>query len=228
MVITLLPTVDALVDVTRELARGASASTVVLEMSILPVAAKEQARDALAAVGAMMLDAPVSGTPSMVTAGLASVYRSGPPAPAATAILDAIAPVVHDVGDFGAGTQVKHIAHLLLAVHHLAAAEALSLATQAGMDCSRLLAVLGESPAASRALLLRGPQMAAGRFSPVTGTVGNLTEGLTQVQHFALATGAATPLLDTALAHYRAAATAGHEREDISVMVREIGRLERP
>lgn len=241
VVITLLPTEGSLADVTAGLVSGATAATVVVEMSILPVAAKERARDALGAVGAVVLDAPISGTPAMVSAGRASIFCSGLPSKSALReglpvdgmplsgvhdVLTAITPSVQQVGGFGAGTQVKHVAHLLLAVNHLAAAEALSLARRAGLDLGRLLEVLSTSPASSQALLLRGPMMAAERFTPVTGAVGNLTEGLTQVQRFAAEQGAATPLLNAALEQYRAAAEAGHADEDVSVMVRALGRRE--
>lgn len=227
VVITLLPTVPSLEQVADQLASCAAAGTVVVEMSILPVADKEHARDVLAAVGTSMLDAPISGTPAMVTAGRASVFCSGPMFSDVHDVLTAITPTVHQVGDFGAGTQVKHLAHLLLAVNHLAAAEALALARRAGLDLERLLDVLSTSPASSQALLLRGPMMAAERFSPVTGAVRNMTEGLTQVQRFAAEHGATTPLLNTALEQYRLAAETGYADEDVSVMVQALTRRER-
>ncbi len=224
VVLVVLPGPEALLDVTlgpRGLAAGAHPGLVVVEMSTLAVAVKERCRDALAAGGAAMLDAPVSGMPAMVTARTATVFASGDEAAFATVlpVLDALAGRVHHLGPFGAGSAVKYIAQLLLGIHTLAAAEALGLARAAGLDLDRLLEVLTGTIAGSAALTARGTRMAHGVFRPAPGPVATLQEGLEQVEVFARGVGAATPLLDLAVARYGDAIAAGHGEDDIAVMV---------
>jgi putative dehydrogenase len=67
VVITALPSVAAMEAAffgADGLAAGAHAGLVVVEASTLPLAAKERCRDGMAARGAVVLDAPVSGTGS--------------------------------------------------------------------------------------------------------------------------------------------------------------------
>ncbi len=62
-IVTCLPSVEALheaVSATDGIAASAAAGHIVIETSTVPIAEKERARDALAAVGKTMLDCPVS------------------------------------------------------------------------------------------------------------------------------------------------------------------------
>ena len=105
----------------------------VIETSTLPLAVKRQARDALAGRGTVLLDCPLSGTGGQALAKDVVAYLSGPAQAKARArpVLAAMTRAVHDVGGFGNGSAVKFIANLLVAIHNVAAAEALVLAERA-------------------------------------------------------------------------------------------------
>ncbi len=127
------------------------AGTVHIEMSTIDVDRKSRLRDAVAERGGDLLDCPISGSPGMVEPRLATTFASGEAASveAVRPVLDAISGPWVYTGAFGTGARMKYIASLLLAVHTVAAAEALALARQSGLDLE--LRVLGDLDAARAA-----------------------------------------------------------------------------
>ena len=104
--------------------------TVHIEMSTIDIGHKTRLRDAVRARGGDLLDCPISGSPGMVAPRRATTFASGD-----RASVDRVAPVLDAVsgpwvytGEFGTGARMKYIANLLLAVHTVAAAEAIALA----------------------------------------------------------------------------------------------------
>ena len=85
------------------------------------------------------------------------------PRPASTRsapVLDAISGPWVYTGEFGTGARLKYIANLLLAVHTVAAAEAMDLARRAGLDLELVQHTLDGSIAESAIWRQRGPVMA--------------------------------------------------------------------
>src|SRR5207237_2743228 len=60
---------------------------------------------------------------------------------------------------FGAGSKMKFLANLLVAIHNVAAAEALVLGMKAGLDPATMVRVLGDGSGSSRMLQIRGPMI---------------------------------------------------------------------
>ena len=110
--------------------------TVHIEMSTIDVDRKARLRDLVRAKGGDLLDCPISGSPGMVAPRLATTFASGDKQNVdhVSAILDAISGPWIYTGAFGTGAQMKYIANLLLAVHTVAAAEAMALARRSGLD----------------------------------------------------------------------------------------------
>jgi 3-hydroxyisobutyrate dehydrogenase-like beta-hydroxyacid dehydrogenase len=113
--ITSLPSVAALQEVVsgeRGLASAGPDGLILIETSTLPVAAKAEAAEALARVGAVVLDCPLSGTASQMRARDIAVYASGDPAALKRSqdVLAAFSRVRHEVGAFGNGMRMKLIA----------------------------------------------------------------------------------------------------------------------
>ena len=54
-------------------------------------------------------------------------------------VLDAFTRAHYFLGPFGDGSKVKFVANLLVAIHNVAAAEALVLAMKAGLDARKVL-----------------------------------------------------------------------------------------
>ena len=214
IVVTSLPTAQALRDVARELA--AHPGRVVIETSTLPVPVKEEARDFLAERGAVLLDCPLSGTGGQARNKDVIAYLSGPAVAKARAkpVLRAMTRGIHDVGDFGNGSAVKFIANLLVAVHNTAAAEALVLAERAGLDLTTVLAAVSDGAGTSRMFEIRGPAMAAADYSGPGVRTTVFGKDLDIIAGFARDVGSPTPLFALASAFYTAALAQGRADED--------------
>jgi 3-hydroxyisobutyrate dehydrogenase len=113
---------------------------------------------------------------------------------------------------------LKLVANLLIALHSAAAAEALSLASRAGLDLGIALETLRASAAGSRMLDVRGPLIARGEFAPQM-KLDLFMKDLHLIQEAAAGVGAALPLTDVAERLYAAAQAAGHGGEDLAVVV---------
>lgn len=218
--LTSLPGVAALDATVAELAAQPQPGLIVIEISTLPIEAKEAARDRLAAAGMTLLDCPLSGTGAQAAARDLAVYASGDAAAfeRCRAVFDGFARVTHYLGAFGNGSRMKFVANLLVAVHNVAAAEAIVLGTKAGLDPQRILEVIGSGAGTSRIFELRGPMMAAGVYTPPTATMHVLQKDSGIIADFARALGVATPTLDAAAPLYDEAEQAGYAEQDVGAV----------
>ena len=223
VVITALPSVAAVKTAffaDDGLAAGGHAGLVVIEASTLPLALKERCREALAARGAAVLDAPVSGTGSQARVKDLSVYVSGDVAAyeAVSGVPAAFARVVRYVGEFGAGSKLKYIANLLVTIHNLSTAEAVVLALKAGIDPAMMIEVIGEGAGASRMLAVRGPMMAAGSYDEPTMKLEVYQKDIEIITAFAREVGAPTPLFSESAGFYAAALAEGRGKQDTAAI----------
>jgi L-threonate 2-dehydrogenase len=183
--------------------------TIHIEMSTIDVPRKARLRDEMQARGGDLLDCPISGSPGMVAPRLATTFASGDrdSVDRVTGVLDAISGPWVYTGPLGTGTQLKYIANLLLAVHTVAAAEAIALARRSGLDLELVQRTLDSSIASSAIWTQRGPLMAERRWSPAPGPVATLHPVLEQIEDHTIRTGlsasvfaAAKEVFDQALA----------------------------
>src|SRR5271166_5531989 len=136
IIVTSLPSSDALLKTAAELAKSSRSNQIVVETSTLPIAVKEEARKRLAAHGAILLDCTLSGTGAQARVKDLIVYASGDrkACDRIVPVMDGFARAHYYVGAFGAGCKVKFVANLLVAIHNVAAAEAMVLAMKSGLD----------------------------------------------------------------------------------------------
>jgi 3-hydroxyisobutyrate dehydrogenase-like beta-hydroxyacid dehydrogenase len=203
VVITSLPSADALLTTAGELVET-RAPHIVIETSTLPIEVKEAARKRLASTGTTLLDCPLSGTGSQARARDLVVYASGDRRAyrRVSPVLDAIARAHHHVGAFGNGSKTKFVANLLVAIHNVAAAEALVLAKKAGLDPKTTLRVVADGAGSSRMLEVRGPLMVKGNYSKALMKLGIWQKDVDIIGAFALACGASTPLFTATVPLY--------------------------
>jgi len=195
-VLTSLPSVKALEDTVKALAKKAPAGLVVAELSTFAIADKEKARKALAKAGATLLDCPLSGTGSQAETGDLVVFASGD-----RAAYDRIAHVLpgfsraHSyLGAFGNGSKMKFVANLLVAIHNVASAEAMVLGMKAGLDPDDIVRVISSGAGNSRVFELRAPLMAKNRYKPATMKNDVWTKDLKVIGEFAKSLKVETPL----------------------------------
>jgi 3-hydroxyisobutyrate dehydrogenase-like beta-hydroxyacid dehydrogenase len=220
VVISSLPSSEALLHVAAELAEVARPTLVVIETSTLPIAVKETARRSLATGGATLLDCPLSGTGSQARGRDLVVYASGDRRACRRVgpALDAVARARFYVGAFGAGSKMKFVANLLVAIHNVAAAEALVLAMKAGLHPRMTLDVITAGAGSSRMLEVRGPLMVKGDYSRPLMKLGVWQKDMAIIADFAREVGSPAPLFSTTAPIYTAAIAKGRRDEDTAAV----------
>jgi 3-hydroxyisobutyrate dehydrogenase-like beta-hydroxyacid dehydrogenase len=222
-VITSLPSVRALEEVVGGeggLLSSARDGLVVIEASTLPLDVKEAARERLRPVAAVLLDCPISGTAAQARVGDLVVFASGDRAAVDRVvwIFETVGRSWHYVGAFGVGSKMKYIANLLIAVHNLAAGEALVLGAKAGLDPRMVHEVISDSAATSRMFEVSGKIIVDGAYDDGEAKVEILHKDLQIIRSFAAEAGAPSPLLAVTTEFYTAAMALGmHSMEDASV-----------
>lgn len=203
------------------LVAGACPGLVVVEMGTFRLELKMWVMDQLSAVGATVLDAPVSGTGIQAEAGEIVVYASGEAEVIKRThpIFDVVGSATYDLGEFGNGSKVKYLANLLVSVHNLATAEVMVLARAAGLDLARVLEVISAGAGSSRIFEIRGPMMAADHYPP-TARLEMFLKDIDAIVAFADDLGVPTPLLDASLPWYQAAVEAGLGDMDAAALAR--------
>jgi 3-hydroxyisobutyrate dehydrogenase-like beta-hydroxyacid dehydrogenase len=139
---------------------GLRRDAVFVEMSTVSPAVTREIGEAVAAHGAAMLDAPISGSTITVEAGTASIAAGGEAAALERArpYLLAMAPggITH-VGPLGLAKTMKIATNLGLAVQMLAFCEAVLLAEKSGIPRELAVEALMKSVIASPMVKYRGP-----------------------------------------------------------------------
>jgi 3-hydroxyisobutyrate dehydrogenase-like beta-hydroxyacid dehydrogenase len=219
VVICSLPSSEALRQTAAELVKTVRPPRIVIETSTLPLFVKEAARKSLGARGTTLLDCPLSGTGSQARTKDVVVYASGDRRAyrGVVPILDAFARAHYHVGAFGAGSKMKFVANLLVAIHNVAAAEALVLAKRAGLDPAMALKVISDGAGSSRMFQVRGPMMVKGDYSKPLMKLEIWQKDMTIIADFAREVGSPTPLFAATAPIYTAATKAGPDRDTGSV-----------
>ncbi len=236
IVVTSLPSAAALSDVLRGdqgLASQPKAGLLIIETSTLPAEVKEEARRFLAGHGKTLLDCPISGTGAQARRRDIVAYLSGDEDAKARAepVLSAMTRNWHDVGPFGNGMRMKIVANLLVAVHNLAAAEALVLAEKAGLDLPMVLRAVSDGAGSSRMFELRGPLMARGNYSEPGMRTRVFAKDIEIIEACAAGLRSPTPLFSLASTFYRAALAQGRGRDDtacVHAVLRQLATGDEP
>jgi len=209
LLLTSLPSEDALAAVVNGVLEAPRRpGQALVELSTLSLACKHREFERLGAAKIAMLDVPISGTGAQAAAGDIVLYVSGD-----ENLSQRCDPVFADfsrkaiyLGPFGAGTKMKFVANLLVAIHNVAAAEAVSLGLRCGLDPASLCEVLSAGAGQSRMLEVRGPMMVQGVYEPPTMKLSVWQKDMRLIKAFADEAGAAIPLFDATIPLYRAAA----------------------
>jgi 3-hydroxyisobutyrate dehydrogenase-like beta-hydroxyacid dehydrogenase len=209
---------------------GGCSGLTVIETSTLAPHDKEAARQVLADHDSCLLDCPMSGTGAQARARDLVAYLSGDAEAKSRArpVLAGLTRQVYDVGPFGNGTKMKIVANLLVAVHNLAAAEALVLAERAGLDLATVLTAVGDGAGTSRMFEVRGPAMAAADYARPGIQAQVFDKDMAIIAAFAGGLHSPTPLFTLASAFYQAALAQGHGGDDTSSIHAVLRRLAPP
>jgi len=138
---------------------GLGPGKIYVDMSTVSPAASREIAERVAAAGAQMLDAPVSGSVITLQQGKLSVMVGGPrdAFDRAQPVLQDIGPKVTHVGTNGLAVTLKIATNLSLAVQMLAFSEGVLLAEKSGIARDTAVDVLLHSVIASPMVQYRGP-----------------------------------------------------------------------
>ncbi len=220
IVITSLPTAAAVESVAAEIAATKRRGLIVVETSTMPLETKERARAILAKAGITLMDCPLSGTGAQARAKDLLVYASGPKAAfdQCAAIFPGFSRGHYYLGVFGNGSKMKYVANHLVAIHNVAAGEAMTLAAKAGLDLQQVLDVVAGGAGGSRMLQVRGPMMVANDYSDATMKVEVWQKDMHIIGEFATQLDCPVPLFAASAPIYTAAMASGLAKQDTAAV----------
>jgi 3-hydroxyisobutyrate dehydrogenase-like beta-hydroxyacid dehydrogenase len=217
-----LPDEGASLQVAERILPELGPGKIVIEMGTYRKAFKLEQAARVTEAGAQALEAEVSGSPPMVKARKAALYVGGDAQvlEQCRPVLEAISPAVFHLGEYGSAVSMKLIANYLVAVHTLAAAEAMNLGARAGFDPGLVAKVIQQGAGGSAMFGIRAPMMADRAFTPAPGPFTTLEKYLELGRSMADELGSATPLFSVAEAYYERALGNDMRNEDISALIK--------
>ena len=173
------------------------------------------------------IDAPISGGPARAADGTLSMMVAAAPAVFGRCepLLRTLAASLHRVGERpGDAARVKLVNNLLAGIHLVAAAQAMALGTQLGLDARMLFDVVNASSGASWMFADRGARALDGDGVP-RARIAILAKDLRLAIEMAQAAGVAVPLGEQALAVFQQAVAAGRGDADDAAIIASLGGI---
>jgi 3-hydroxyisobutyrate dehydrogenase/glyoxylate/succinic semialdehyde reductase len=220
IIMTSLPSAAAADDVARTIAGSGQPPRIVIELSTLKIADKLRFADVLSRAGHIALDCPLSGTGAQAKTRDLVVYASGDSAAISgcTGLFSDFARQSADLGVYGNGSRMKFVANHLVAIHNVAAAEAMVLAQRAGLDPKTVVDMVGPGAGGSRMFQMRAPMMVEGVYEPATMKVSTWKKDMAIIAEFADDVGCATPLFTLTQPVYTEAMAMGLGDQDTAAV----------
>ena len=199
-------------------AAGLRTGTVVLETSTIAPQTVREIRPAIEERGASLLDAPVSGSVSLVEKGELTVMVGGDPTALERArpVLEALAKKVFHVGGLGAGATMKLAVNALVHAINVALSEALVLAEKAGVERGRAYDVFSAGAGAAPFVLYKRAAFERPEETPVAFSLDLMAKDLDLILGLAGQVGARMDQAAVNRTTARAAIAAGLGRQDMS------------
>jgi 3-hydroxyisobutyrate dehydrogenase len=209
---------------------AADEGTLFIDSATIDVGSARAAHEGAAAVGFLMLDAPVSGGVGGAEAGTLTFMCGGPDAAFAAAkpYLDIMGGTIVHAGPAGNGQAAKICNNMILGATMIATSEAFVLAEKLGLDHQKLFDISstasGQSWAMTSYCPVPGPVPAspANRDYQAGFTAAMMLKDLRLAQEAAAAAGAATPMGAAAAALYAVFENAGNGAVDFSGIINMI------
>lgn len=204
-------------------------TSVMVSATISPDDARRFDED-LRAAGLKMLDAPVSGGAAKAETGEMTIMAAGPQEVFDTLepLLDAIAAKVYNIGEtIGLGATVKIVHQLLAGVHIAAGAEAMALASRAGIPLDLMYDVVTNAAGNSWMFENRMKGVVEGDYTPMSA-VDIFVKDMGLVTETGRSLRFPLPLASTAYAMYLNASNAGYGKEADSAVIKTFAGLDLP
>jgi 3-hydroxyisobutyrate dehydrogenase-like beta-hydroxyacid dehydrogenase len=220
VIITSLPSPQALDAVVGEIVAAKLPSKVVIEASTFTLDDKVRAERALKKAGHVPLDCPISGTGAQAAVKDLVVYASGDKRAVARlkSLFLGFARAVHDLGEFGNGSKMKYVANLLVAIHNVASAEAMVLGMKAGLDPQQIFDLIRIGAGNSRVFELRAPMMVKDDYDAATMKIKVWQKDMDVIGQYAKKLRVPTPLFSATEPVYAKAMATGLAMQDTAAV----------
>ena len=221
VILTCVSADEDLLDVLGQLLPGVATGTVVVDTSTVSPATARRLSEELIAVGAGLVDAPVSGGVEGAQKGSLSVMAGGDSANISRImpVLEAISATITHMGPVGSGQATKAVNQVMIAGIAEAVCEALALGEKLNLPSERLLSVVGAGAAGSWFLGHRGESMLESRFN-VGFKLSLLLKDLLICQTLAQDLNISLPTVEAAIEDYSKLVDLGDGDHDISGLIR--------
>ena len=218
-----LPNADALDAIVSELitlSESDRSAGILMELSTLDLVTKQENQARLVNAGLDLLDCPISGTGQQAKTGDIVLFASGDQTVFSdcSTIFKSFAKQSYYLGEFGNGTKMKLIANLLVAIHNVASAEAVTLAKNSGLDMEQFYEVISSSPCSSKIFELRAPLMIDNTYEPATMKLDIWQKDMQLIREFADNVKSPIPLFATTEPLYQAAIDANLGQQDTAAV----------
>ncbi|MDO8485738.1 MAG: NAD(P)-dependent oxidoreductase [Candidatus Limnocylindrales bacterium] len=225
------PAVEAVFGGVDGLLAGARPGNVLVDSSTVPPSTIRGFEAAARAVGAGLLDAPVSGSVALAQSGSLTIMVGGEAADLERArpVLDALAATVFHMGPLGSGAAMKLAVNAVIFGLNEALAEGLVLAEAAGIDRRLAYDVLAASAAGAPFVGYKRAAFLEPAATPVAFALDLAAKDLRIIAELADEVGVPMPQAATNLGVIAAASTDGRGDRDFSTVadhLRESARAE--
>ncbi len=202
------------------------ADTVLIECSTLSVAWMRELGELAVQRGALVLDAPVTGSKNEAINGSLRLLVGGDPevVERVRPVLAAFSSDIVHMGSSGSGTLMKLVNNLMGAVQAVTLAEALTLAERAGMNMPQVLHILTNGSVASPIVKGKAARMVAHDYADTAFALQWMHKDATYALRAADEFGAALPTVAIAREVYRMARNLGLDEVDFSAVIEALRR----
>jgi 3-hydroxyisobutyrate dehydrogenase/2-hydroxy-3-oxopropionate reductase len=199
---------------------GLTPDTVVVETSTVDPQTVRDLGPFVERAGAVLLDAPVSGSVPVAERGQLTVMVGGEPdaLERVRPVLAAFAAEIFHLGSLGAGSTVKLVVNAVVGTVNGALAEGLVLAEKSGLDRSRVYDVLASSVIASPFVQYKRPVFEQPDDAPVAFSLDLVAKDSRLIQALAARVGARLDLLTAGSALVDEARAAGYGPRDMATV----------
>jgi putative dehydrogenase len=232
VILTSLPTPQALMSTVRAIAGAKLPRKLLVEMSTFAISDKDKAATLLRKAGHVMLDSPVSGTGSQAANCDLVFYASGDKGQIRKLqpMFEAFGRHVYDVGAFGNGSKMKYVANLLVAINNVASAEAMTLGMKAGLPPQLIYDLIREGAGNSRIFELRGPMMVKNNYKNPTMKISIWDKDMQVIGDYARKIRVPTPMFNASKPIYRNAEKSGfgaHVTAAVCAVMEKMAKVKR-
>ncbi|WP_347453571.1 NAD(P)-dependent oxidoreductase [Acinetobacter thermotolerans] len=201
-----------------------TAQQVIVDFSSLSVQQTLELAQRAQAKQVIWIDSPVSGGTAGAELGTLVIFAGGneQTITALKPVYEVLSQRVTRMGESGTGQATKICNQLIVAANSTLIAEAVALASRAGVDTTLLAPALAGGFADSKPFQILAPRMATHTFEPVQWKVQTLSKDLNNAVQLAATHNLNIPVASQALSQLKAHQAEGYAEADLATVIQHV------